>query len=107
MPEVLSKLQQRITELWKNLDKSQKGRIYVISAILVIAITVSIVMLTRTTYVPLVTIDDTKDAAEIEKVLQDKGINYKPGEGNKILVDSKEKIRRNLRWHHQGLPHQE
>lgn len=91
MPEVLSKLQQRITELWKNLDKSQKSRIYVISAILVIAITVSIVMLTRTTYVPLVTIDDTKDAAEIEEVLQAKGINYKPDGGNKILVDSKDK----------------
>lgn len=91
MPEVLSKLQQRLNEIWKNLDKSQKSRLYAISAILVIAITVSIVMLTRTTYVPLVTIDDTKDAAEIEEVLKEKDIDYKPGEGNKILVNSKDK----------------
>lgn len=91
MPEVLTKLQQRLTDLWKNLDKSQKSRIYLISAILIIAITISIVMLTRTTYVPLITIDDMTDAAEIEKVLNEKGINYKPGEGNKILVDSKDK----------------
>lgn len=91
MPEVLSKLQQRFLEFWKNLDKSQKGRIYAISAILIIAITASIVMLTRTTYIPLVTIDDSKDAAEIEKVLQEKGINYKLGEWKKILVDSKDK----------------
>ena len=91
MPEVLAKLQQRVEEFWKNLDKSQKGRIYAISAILIIAITASIVMLTRTTYVPLVTIEDSKDAAEIEEVLQEKGINYKLGEGKKILVDTKDK----------------
>ncbi len=91
MPEVLSKLQQRFTELWKNLDKSQKTRLFMISTILIIAITVSIVMLTRTTYVPLVTIDDTKDVAEIEEVLKEKGVDYKPGEGNKILVNSKDK----------------
>jgi len=93
MPEALSNLQKRMVELWKKLDKSQKSRVFVISAILIVAITVSIVMLTRTTYVPLVTIEDTKDAAEIEEVLNDKGINYKPGEGNKILVDSKDKNR--------------
>lgn len=91
MPEVLSKLKERFSDLWKNLDKSQKTRVYLISTILIIAITVSIVLLTRTTYVPLVTIDDTKDAAEIEKVLTDKGISFKPGEGNKILVNSKDK----------------
>jgi len=91
MPEVLTKFKERLTEIWKNLDKSQRSRIYIISAILIIAITVSIVMLTRTTYVPLITIDDTKDAAEIEKVLTEKGINYKPGEGNKLLVDAKDK----------------
>lgn len=91
MPEVLTKFKERLTEMWKNLDKSQRSRIYLISAILLVAITVSIVMLTRTTYVPLITIDDTKDAAEIEKVLTEKGINYKPGEGNKLLVDAKDK----------------
>lgn len=91
MPEFISNLQQKIKDLWKNLDKSQKSRVLLISAILVIAITVSIVILTRTTYVPLVTIDDTKDAAEIEKVLQDRGISYKPGEGNKIMVDERDK----------------
>lgn len=91
MPEVFTNLQQRLTEIWKKLDKSQKSRIFLISAILIIAITTSIVLLTRTTYVPLITIDDTMDVEEIEKVLEEKGVNYKPGEGNKILVDSRDK----------------
>jgi len=91
MPEALSKFKQRLTEIWNKLDKSQRSRIFLISAILIIAITASIVMLTRTTYVPLLTIDDTMDVEEIEKVLNEKGINYKPGDGNKILVDSKDK----------------
>lgn len=91
MPEVLSRLQQQLTDLWKKLDKSQKNRIYITSSILVVVFTVGIIMLTRTTYVPLMTIDDPKSAPEIEKVLQEKGIRYKPGEGGRILVDSKDK----------------
>lgn len=91
MPEVLSRVQQQLTEFWKNLDKSQKNRIYIISAVLVIVITVCIIMLTRITYVPLMTLDDPKDAAEIEKVLQEKKIKYKPGDNGRILVDSRDK----------------
>ncbi|NLD45626.1 MAG: flagellar M-ring protein FliF [Clostridiaceae bacterium] len=91
MPEVLSRVQQQLSEFWKNLDKSQKNRIYITSGVLIIVITVCIVMLTRTTYVPLMTLDDPKDAAEIEKVLQEKNIKYKPGGGGQILIDSRDK----------------
>jgi len=58
MPEVLSKMQQQVTDFWKNLDKSQKTRILVTSGILVVVLTIAIVMLTRTTYVPLITVED-------------------------------------------------
>jgi len=46
MPEVLSKMQQQVTDFWKNLDKSQKTRILVTSGILVVVLTIAIVMLT-------------------------------------------------------------
>ena len=48
-------------------------------------------MLTRTTYITLMTIDDSRDLAEIEKALNDKNIRYKPGDRGQILVDSKDK----------------
>jgi flagellar M-ring protein FliF len=91
MPEFLTRLQRQLTEVWKNLEKSQKHRIYITSGILILVITIGIIMLTRTTYVPLMIIDDPKDAAEIEKVLQEKNISYKHGDIGRILVDSKDK----------------
>lgn len=91
MPEALSRLKEQFTDLWKNLDKSQRNRIYITSGLLLVALTIGIIMLSRTTYVPLMTIDDSQDLSEIEKALQDKKINYKPGDRGQILVDSKDK----------------
>ena len=67
MPEALSRLKEQFTDLWKNLDKSQRNRIYITSGLLLVALTIGIIMLSRTTYVPLMTIDDSQDLSEIEK----------------------------------------
>ncbi|ABN51703.1 MAG TPA: flagellar M-ring protein FliF [Hungateiclostridium thermocellum] len=91
MPEVLSKMQQQVTDFWKNLDKSQKTRILVTSGILVVVLTIAIVMLTRTTYVPLITVQDPDSISAIEEALKERNIKYKHGEGRRILVDSKDK----------------
>ncbi|TYQ13156.1 UNVERIFIED_CONTAM: flagellar M-ring protein FliF [Acetivibrio alkalicellulosi] len=91
MPEIITKIQNQLNDLWKNLDKSQKNRIYIISAILMVVITVGIILLTRTTYVPLMTIDDPRDASEIERVLNDRNIKYRHGDRGRILVDSRDK----------------
>ncbi|HHV29864.1 flagellar basal-body MS-ring/collar protein FliF [Acetivibrio mesophilus] len=91
MPEVLSRMQQQVTDFWKNLDKSQKTRIFITSGILVVVLTIGIVMLTRTTYVPLITVEDAESITAIEEALKEKNIKYKHGEGKRILVDSKEK----------------
>lgn len=91
MPESLSKIQNQINELWKKLDKSQRNRILITSGILLVVFTVGIIMLTRTTYVPIMVIEDYSDAQEIEKVLEEKNIKYKHGDRGRMLVDSKDK----------------
>lgn len=90
MPETLTKLQQQATEVWKNLNSSQKTRIFITSAILFVVITVGIFMLTRTNYVELGRVTDSRRAQDVERVLQEKGINYKPGHNGVILVDSRQ-----------------
>lgn len=72
MPESLSKIQNQINELWQKLDKSQRNRILITSGILLVVFTAAIIMLTRTTYVPLMVIEDYRDAQEIERVLEEK-----------------------------------
>lgn len=91
MPEALSRIKEQFTDFWKNLDKSQRIRIYITSGILLAAITIGIILLTRTTYVPLMTVYDSKDLAEIEEALKEKNIKYKPGDRGQILVDSRDK----------------
>lgn len=90
MPEVLSRFQQKTSEIWTNLDKSQKNRIYIISSILVVAITIFIVMSTRTSYVTLINSNDSKEIKEIIRLLEDERIKFKLSQDQKtILVDSK------------------
>jgi flagellar M-ring protein FliF len=88
MPEVLSRIQHKFTDFWKDLDKSQKIRIYIISGILLAAIIAGIFLITKTTYVPLITSTDSTELAEMKTVLSDANLKYK-SEGNTILIDQK------------------
>ena len=90
MPVFITDLQQKISSFWKGLDKSQKTRIYLTAAILVIALVVSIFLLTRTTYVPLITSSDSKEVSEMAAILEDNGFKYEIS-GDTILIDSKNK----------------
>ncbi|MDQ2085897.1 flagellar M-ring protein FliF C-terminal domain-containing protein [Herbivorax sp. ANBcel31] len=91
MSEAFSKLQNQINELWEKLDKSQKNRVLITSGILLVVLTVSIVVLTRTNYVPLMVVNDSRDAQEIETVLEERNIKYKHGDRGSLLVDSRDK----------------
>lgn len=90
MPEFLSRLQEKFLDFWKNLDKSQKTRIYITAGILVVALAASIVLLTKVNYIPLISDADTKDIKEMTVILDEKGIKYKLTNDSKgILIDSK------------------
>ncbi|HEY9059822.1 MAG TPA: flagellar basal-body MS-ring/collar protein FliF [Pseudobacteroides sp.] len=91
MPEFISRLQQKAAELWKVLDKSQKRRIYIISAILVTVLAASIVLATRTSYVPLIKSSNQKDISEMTKILQEQNIKFKLDQNSgTILINSKD-----------------
>ena len=54
MPETLSKIINQLKDFWKELDGSQKKRIYITSAILSIAIIISIIFVSRPNYTVLI-----------------------------------------------------
>src|ERR1035437_4946208 len=90
MPEVLTQLQQRVLTFWKELDKSQKIRIYIIAGIIVAAIFAGFIVMSKVTYEPLF-IDGIKsqsDLTEVKSALTAAKIKYKDLNGN-ISVDSK------------------
>ncbi len=87
MPEIITRMLQRIAEFWKSLDKSQKIRLYIIAGILLAAIVAGLVLLTRTNYELLISTDDKSEMANMVKVLEEGKFKYKTS-GNDLMIDS-------------------
>ncbi len=105
MPEVFSKLQRRVADFWKELDKSQKIRVYIIAGILIVAVAIGIFIAARTTYVPLFVdgIPEQKELSEIAAVLEAGSLKYKL-EDNNILIDSRSKNKAQALLVEEGYP---
>lgn len=90
MPDFLKKYLDQFKEFWNSLEKSQKTRIYITSAIVVIAVTISMIYLSRPNRVVLFTNSDQKQIGEMVKILDDNGIwNEAQNNGTSIVIDSK------------------
>lgn len=91
MPEAISKLQQQLVEFWKNLDKSQRNRIIITSAIILVATTIGIILLTRPTYTTLIRNGDPKEIGEMIAILDENKIwNDVQNSGADIVIKSKD-----------------
>lgn len=78
MPEQIQKILNRIMEWWKKFNTKQKAILISSTAVVLIALVILGVSVSRPTYVPLVTCEDTAKAAEVKKVLEGDGsIDYK------------------------------
>lgn len=72
----------------KNLDKSKKRLLFILSATLIIIITVSTVLLSRKSYTVLYTNMDPQEAGEVMARLDEMGVDAKASGEDTILVDS-------------------
>jgi len=105
MPEFFTKAKDQIVEFWNNLDKNQKKRLYITSAIVVVAVTLGIILLTRPNYVTLVRSTDTKQIAEMKKILDDNQIwNKLDDNGESIIVKQSDKAKARIAVSDKGYP---
>lgn len=105
MPDFLKKYLNQIKEFWGSLDKSQKTRLYVTSAIVVVAITISIILLTRPNRMVLFTNSDKAQIGEMMAVLDDNGIwNEAQNNGTSIVIDSKNNDKAQIVLSQAGYP---
>jgi len=87
MLDRLKTIQTKLVEFWNRFTSKQKTMIVCISAAVIFTLVALIWLLNRTTYVELVTFDDTKQAAEAENILTEAGINFKvSGDGKTFTV---------------------
>ena len=87
MDEKLKEAQKRLVEFWKKYDKKQKTIIISIKAVVLVALIILAVILTKTEYVTLIECDDTVSAANIATTLDGEAMEYKTeNDGLTILV---------------------
>lgn len=97
MLERLKGIQTRIVEFWNRFTSKQKTLIVSITAAVILTLVALIALLNRTTYVDLVTFDNTADAANAKTVLDDSAIPYKvSGNGLSFTVDEKSEAQARL-----------
>ena len=90
MPEGISKLLVKLRTFWKELEKSQKTRIYVMASIMVLAVIITVIVTLRVDYVPLFDTGEDVNLQPVVTYLDDNGIKYQKGD-NQIFVDSRKK----------------
>lgn len=78
MPERIKKILDQILEWWKKFTTTQKAILASATAVVILALVILGVVVTKPSYVPLYTASSTADAASVKAVLDgDSSIDYK------------------------------
>ncbi len=104
MPELFSKIPQQFTEFWKNLDKSNKTKMIVISAIVFLSVGAAIMMITRPQYQDLVSFVEPRDARDVIMQLDKSNIEYRLQDNGTIQVKKNDLNRAKAALLQEGLP---
>ena len=96
MSEVFTKWVRQLKEFWQSLDKSQKKRIYITSAIVIITVTIGTVVLTRPVYTTLISNSTQKETGEMSGILTENNIWHDVKDnGTCIIVNTKDNCKAN------------
>lgn len=90
MPEGISNLIKKVSTFWKELEKGQKTRIYLMAAVILAAVVLTLVFTLRVTYVPLFDTTGEVNLQPVVAYLTENNIKFQKGD-NQIFVDSKRK----------------
>ncbi len=105
MPDFIKKYFEQFKEFWSSLEKPQRNRIYITSIIVVVAIGISIFLISRPNRVVLFTNTDQKQIGEMIGVLNDNGIwNSAENNGTSIVIDSKDNNKAQILLAQAGYP---
>lgn len=105
MPDVIKKYLDQLKEFWGSLEKSQKTRLYITSAIVAVAIIISILVLTKPNRIVLFSNSDQKQIGEMTAILTDNSIwNEAQNNGTSIVIDSKNNNKAQILLAQAGYP---
>lgn len=76
MPEQLQKIINKIVEWWNKFDKKQKILLASITGVVLVALVILAVVVSRPNYSLLTTVEKASDASTVQKLLTDEGIAF-------------------------------
>lgn len=92
MPEQIKKILDKIIDWWKKFNTKQRTLIISITAVVVVALIILAVIVSRPTMVDLITCESAADASEIKNLLSDNNISYEVDENLNFKVNSKDEV---------------
>ncbi len=105
MPDVIKKYLDQLKEFWGSLEKPQKTRLYITSAIVAVAIIISIFVLTKPNRMVLFSNSDQKQIGAMVAILNDNSIwNEAQNNGTSIVIDSKNNNKAQILLAQAGYP---
>jgi len=105
MPAFLQKFIDQCKDFWRNLDKSQKTRICVTSALVVAAAGILIFIVTKPNRMTLFSGNDKAQVGEMSTILNEAGIwNRIENGGTNIVIDTKNNDRSQVLLAQEGYP---
>ena len=97
MPEQLQKIINRVVEWWKKFNTKQKALMISLTSIVIVALVILGVVMTRPTYTTLIDCENAKSASQVKEILDADGtIDYKVSNSTHFEVNVKDESAANM-----------
>jgi flagellar M-ring protein FliF len=105
MPESISRIINQFKEFWNGLDSTQKKRIYITSAVISLALAISLVFIAKPSYTVLISGADKKEVGEMTSILEENKIWYKiDNAGSDIIIKASDNDKAQVILAQEGYP---
>lgn len=96
MPEQLQKVLKRLMEWWKKFTNKQRMMMISITAVVILALVILSVVVSRPTYTTLIDCENAKEASQVRELLESDGsIHYKVSNTTHFEVSTKDENKAN------------
>ena len=97
MPEQVKKILDRLAEWWKKFNTKQKTLLISLTAVVILALAILAVVVSRPTYTTLIDCENTKEASQVKDLLDSDGtIDYKVSNSTHFDVNVKDESAANM-----------
>lgn len=105
MPERIVEILGKIKEWWLKFSTKQKTLVISITAVVIIALVILSVIMTRPTMVPLITCSDQTQSAKVKELLTDQNLDYEvSSDGLTYTINAKDQAAANILLGSNNIP---